>query len=351
MDLTAHREWANRPSDQRFQSLDALETAVNARKAMSVEREIALGKVRVYPTESGDLRLGNEVGTVGFSNWSFGQLSRKVGAPSNYLETLPAPLAAEALNFGIQTRAADKIQLYGAGDRLQAVTSDRYERIFDADLVALIKRLTEGSNFKQPMGYKDGVWGAEPVPSGLYASDRDVFLFLIDESRPITIGSEVLHRGFYAWNSEVGSKTMGFNFFLYRLVCLNNMIHGDKQLGKISVKHIGDVTGRMQVKLSGYVQNYLNAGTGNEVQRIQKAMNFCTWTDDEEAATFLKDKADITQKLANASVEAANREEGGVGNLWKLLNGMTAVARSIRQMDVKTTIEAKAGKVLEMVTA
>jgi hypothetical protein len=29
-----------------------------------------------------------------------------------------------------------------------------------------------------PLGYKDGVFGAERVPSGAYLGDRDMFLFL-----------------------------------------------------------------------------------------------------------------------------------------------------------------------------
>jgi hypothetical protein len=29
-----------------------------------------------------------------------------------------------------------------------------------------------------PLGYKDGVFGAERVPSGAYLGDRDMFLFV-----------------------------------------------------------------------------------------------------------------------------------------------------------------------------
>ena len=49
----------------------------------------------------------------------------------------------------------------------------------------------------------------------LYASDRDVFLFLVDDTHPIEAGRlpngdpDLYFRGFYCWNSEVGSKTLG----------------------------------------------------------------------------------------------------------------------------------------------
>jgi len=43
----------------------------------------------------------------------------------------------------------------------------------------------------------------------LYASDRDVFLFLVDDTHPIEAGKlpngdpDLYFRGFYCWNSEV----------------------------------------------------------------------------------------------------------------------------------------------------
>lgn len=57
----------------------------------------------------------------------------------------------------------------------------------------------------------------------LYASDRDIFLFLVDDTHPIEAGRlpngepELFFRGFYAWNSEVGSTTLGIATFYLRL--------------------------------------------------------------------------------------------------------------------------------------
>ena len=61
----------------------------------------------------------------------------------------------------------------------------------------------------------------------LYASDRDVFLFLVDDAHPIEAGRlpngdpDLYFRGFYCWNSEVGSKTLGIASSLFlRAVCM-----------------------------------------------------------------------------------------------------------------------------------
>jgi len=50
----------------------------------------------------------------------------------------------------------------------------------------------------------------------LYASDRDVFLFLVDDLNPIEAGRlrdgspDLYFRGFYCWNSEVGRRRLAW---------------------------------------------------------------------------------------------------------------------------------------------
>ena len=66
----------------------------------------------------------------------------------------------------------------------------------------------------------------------LYASDRDVFVFLVDDLNPIEAGHlpdgspDVFFRGLYAWNSEVGAKTLSIASFYLRAVCQNRMLWG-----------------------------------------------------------------------------------------------------------------------------
>src|SRR3546814_19057071 len=77
----------------------------------------------------------------------------------------------------------------------------------------------------------------------LYASDRDVFLFLVDDAHPIEAAClpngdlDIYFRGFYAWNSEVGSKTLGIASFYLRAVCLNRNIWGAEGFAEISIMH------------------------------------------------------------------------------------------------------------------
>jgi hypothetical protein len=43
----------------------------------------------------------------------------------------------------------------------------------------------------------------------LYASDRDVFVFLVDEARPIELDGQTYFRGFYTWGTV---KLRGLEF-------------------------------------------------------------------------------------------------------------------------------------------
>src|SRR3984957_10435634 len=77
----------------------------------------------------------------------------------------------------------------------------------------------------------------------LYASDRDVFLFLVDDTNPIEAGCladgspDLYFRGFYAWNSEVGSKTLGIASFYLRAVCQNRNLWGTENFEEITIRH------------------------------------------------------------------------------------------------------------------
>ena len=59
----------------------------------------------------------------------------------------------------------------------------------------------------------------------LFASDRDMFVFLADEDNRIEIPNRragkfgSFARGFFVWNSEVGKTTLGAGFFLFDYVC------------------------------------------------------------------------------------------------------------------------------------
>ncbi|AOW49721.1 hypothetical protein A4R89_10165 [Acetobacter ascendens] len=91
----------------------------------------------------------------------------------------------------------------------------------------------------------------------LYASDRDAFLLLVDDTHPIEAGrlpngdSDLYFRGFYAWNSEVGSKSVGIASFYLRGVCQNRILWGVENFEQITIQHSKFAASRFMHQDSG----------------------------------------------------------------------------------------------------
>jgi hypothetical protein len=237
-------EWFSRPDDERFLSLPELYDAVRARAERATARTVESRAIRVEARRDDAERLalivpGCET-PVAPTHWSFGQLCSLVGAPSSYLRDLPAPLAGVNLQHGLLSRRAELVKTLEAENgrvELRAVTGPDYGRIWDHELVAAVMKIAGN-------GIGDTCWKVPGVldwatmthnpfvdvtkeTTMLYASDRDVFLFLVDDMHPIEAGRlpngdpDLYFRGFYCWNSEVGSKTLGIASFYLRAVCMN----------------------------------------------------------------------------------------------------------------------------------
>lgn len=57
------------------------------------------------------------------SNWAFGQIAGLAKAPSSYLRTLPSPIVADAVQYGLRyNRDAEDIKLYADDLEAMAIT-------------------------------------------------------------------------------------------------------------------------------------------------------------------------------------------------------------------------------------
>jgi hypothetical protein len=232
---TAHREWASRPPDERYASVHALYEAARARRARIEERPIETGEFRTEADDTDDLVIRESSGrTAALTHWSFGQLATIAGAPPTYLRTLPATIASSAINYGLQRQQRDEHQLFAertAPWTVHAITSPRYARVHHHELAGRVLDLMAlHPAWRLPLGYKDGEFGAERVPSGAYLGDRDMFLFLVDGNRDLDDPTDRTHaglfRGFILRNSDVGAAALTLDVFLFRMVCGNHIIWG-----------------------------------------------------------------------------------------------------------------------------
>ena len=216
-------EWFSRPDDERYLSLTDLYDAVRRRAERAQARTVESRAVRVEASRDNAERLALMVPgrdePVAPTHWSFGQLCSLVGAPSSYMRQLPAPLAGINLQHGLLSHRAELVKTLEADDgrvELRAVTGPDYGRIWDHELVAAVMKIagngTGDTRWKVPGVLDWATMTHNPFvditkdTTTLYASDRDVFLFLVDDTHPIEAGRlpdgspDLYFRGFYCWN-------------------------------------------------------------------------------------------------------------------------------------------------------
>jgi hypothetical protein len=98
---TAHREWATRPPDERFDSVQALYEAALTRRSRTEERRIQTVDFGTQAASDDELALRDPSGRpAALTHWSFEQLAAIAGAPPKYLRTLPATIASAASTTG-----------------------------------------------------------------------------------------------------------------------------------------------------------------------------------------------------------------------------------------------------------
>jgi len=194
-------EWFSRPDDEKYLSLTSLYDAVRSRAVRATTRIVESRSIRVEAKSDNPERLmlmapGDDRPLVP-TNWSFGQVASLVGAPASYLRQLPAALAGINLQHGLINHRGEQVKLLQTENgrtELQAATGSEYGRIFDWELVqAVMAFASDGvgdTRWKVPGTIDWGSMTYNPYvditreTTTLYASDRDIFLFLVDDTHP-----------------------------------------------------------------------------------------------------------------------------------------------------------------------
>ncbi len=182
----------------------------------------------------------------------------------------------------------------------------------------------------------------------LYASDRDVFVFLVDDTHPIEAGRlpngepDLFFRGFYAWNSEVGSTTLGIATFYLRAVCMNRNIWGAENFQDIRIRHSKFAAHRFAQEAAPALARFANSGTANFVSGIKAAQRQVVARDDEERETFLR-KRGFSKNESQRIIQTVLAEEGHPPeSIFDFVSGITARARSEPHQDARIAMETKA---------
>ena len=361
--LNAHAQWATRPNDQRFETLSALSNAVKARRDQSRSMDVDIAKIHIT-AENETIAINRGLARVEPTHWSFGQLATWLKAPASYLRTLPTDLSAPCLNNGLSQQAESGLgslkfmAIARPGSELntlQAVTSTTYGRIWDADCVDAVSRIVErsGGKFNNPRAYVNNGQGfsgitGEVKGSGLYASDRDVFMFLVDGGSVLDAGPRAqLNRGFFVWNSEVGSRTFGMTTFLFNVVCGNHIVWGAQDVQELRIRHTQNGPHRFDAEATPALLAYCNASAKPIEDQIRKAQAFGIGKTDEEVTTWIDSHGKFSKSEIRSAIDFAKSEEGDCQTLWHVVQGLTAYSRGFDWIDARIDLETRAGKLLD----
>ena len=230
--MQAHRQWMSRAPDERFTSLIDMQAFKRRVRDNSRSHVLSSRKVNLLPVED-DPRalqvLGGAFPAAAPTHWSFGQLCSLASpgnSPASYFRetNMPAPMIADCLNYNLRfTRGVEDIGVLvttnedGSVNELRSVNGPNYGRIYDADVVdTLVEKFGDGvsGQWRVPGEFGSRVTVTKENTT-LYASDRDMFVFLADEENRIELPnrragrSGSFARGFFVGNSRSVRRRSG----------------------------------------------------------------------------------------------------------------------------------------------
>ena len=355
---TAHREWATRPPDERYASVQALHEAARARRIRTMERDIETGEFRTQAVASDALALCEAPDRqAALTHWSFEQLAAIAGAPPKYLRSLPAPIASDAINYGLQRHRRQQHQLFVDRDApwtVHAITSSRYARVHHDELATRVLDLMAAHPaWSLPLGYKDGVYGAERVPSGAYLGDRDMFLFLVDGNRDLEDPSDStragLFRGFILRNSDVGAAALTLDVFLFRTVCANHIIWGFQHVAGFRRRHVGASIQDAWTTSLDAIRAALDADPSADRTLLLRSTTQELGPTRDAVLDAVVQRLELSQKQAAEAYTLAEQHETNPRSVWGYVQGLTRLSQRTPWQDGRFALDVAASRLLTTV--
>lgn len=394
----ASQQWANRPDDQRFESLESMYKACKYYADSAITAAgVPVGSLRVE-ADNGDIKLvGKQNIPAKLTHFSFGQLARVASAPPGYLRTLPATLAAQNLNHGLKQAGQDdggqndgqKLQLlfHKNGSLVtRAITSEMYDRVWNHELVAKVMTSLVPEGWRAPPARpaREGQAGTRVAtaadilpnqgdfglaikegdliaPAGLYASDHDMFIFLVNMGSVIEDNGKLLNQGLFLQNSEVGDCGLKLKRFIMDHVCGNHIVWGVSDVCEVNMRHIKGAEVKQGDSLKKFMAKWsvmLTADAMNDkVQSdIRKARQFeIAATKDEVIDNLFKfanarNLTRLSRKALSAAYDLAEQSPryGAPTTVWGMVNGLTELSQTTGYADDRTEMDTQAGRVMEM---
>lgn len=287
---------------------------------------------------------------------AIGQLGERFGVPAGYLKNLAnshgqwgRDLCAHILSEQTANSGRQRVLVRSVGEEIRGVMSDRYRRLNSVDLVESFVKAS----------YSKGAVMADGL-----MTDTRIFIETV-LPQPITFetpknGLVTMGYGAQLRTSDYGHGALELRTFTIMGVCLNGMVRNSV----MKTVHLGsrlpdnmtmsERTYRLDTQtqvsaisdLSNQIFNPVAIQREMEVIQNASAMEIDLDKEIKRLPQLGMSKGEAERVT---SVLAQGRESDGVmgePSLWKLVNGVTAVARDLESKDRERELQEIAGKLM-----
>jgi hypothetical protein len=264
------------------------------------------------------------------SRFAFSQFCAKLGVPVRYLEKCVdngmIDLAEDNLNSWVGSYDKD-LFLREYDDSLRGVLSDRYAVL---DTPAILKTVMESVK-----DYDLGVKGYFLSPERFHAR--------LVQKEMMNIEGEDLFAGIQIDSSDVGRRTLGVRFIIFKQVCTNGLCLPKEQGILFRQKHIGIESQEFENQLSASLQ-----AIPTLIEQAENKIEMCRNTEipnnmfDEDSSlrTQFKNGTGFSDKNIVQIQELISEKYGATQ--WGLINAMTEIAKE-HTLERRLEIESLAG--------
>jgi predicted GNAT family acetyltransferase len=335
----ASRQLFARSPDERFANMQDLAQHCRAQKAASIDRWQPPQHLSATAKDDRLVLTAGSDGAFELSDWSFNQLCGLARVNKDTVNRLTPETAARV--FGETMPTGQKpMQLLTTGTALRSIHGVAYTRLWNLDLVNVIREYA--TDFQPPQPGMNG-------GTGLYCGEQDMFCFLIDPTGWAEIDGQAFAPGFFAWNSEVGKRSIGISTFWFQAVCQNHIVWDAVEVTEVNRKHTAGVhsaLGDVRRTLETLIQRRDERRDGF-VAVMQKAMKEKLGADAEEVSKVLA-KQGINRQLAKQALELAR--QNGAFTIFAVVDALTRLAQDAKNAGERLEMDQQAATLLDLVS-
>jgi len=381
----ASHQWATRPRDERYASIAAMLAATKAHAATASETTLALSDINVVPMGK-DIALTRGQHPARLTHYAFGQLARLAGAPANYLRELPTELATQCIQTGLARIKEDRnlnLLIHKNGSLVaRAITTERYDWVWNFEVVEQVQKRLIERGWRTPPAMPSSNAAPEDcrpatqedlsphtnvrlgqliAPAGLYASDHDCFIFVVNDREGLEENGSAYARGAFIQNSEVGDCALKFTTFLYDYVCQNHIVWGAREVNRVSVRHMkaarvssGNTLYNAIVGWRTQLAQLPSATSLAEQMRAARTKVLGSSDDEVVDNTYVwakgRNLSRLTKSTLTDAYQLAERTPryGNPRTVWGMVNGLTELSQRSEYADERNDLDLQAGRLMEM---